>query len=530
MTSTLFTARSPRPLAGATRLAATAMGGTRLAATVLALALAATANAQPKTGGTIAVGLAQDPAIVDPIRTGTFTERQLSTPVYEGLFDIDPKGQAVPLLAESYTVSDDLKTWRMKLRPGVKFHDGTPFDAAAVIANLDRTSNPANRCRCLTTMSLFQGWKALDPMTVEITLKAPNAAMPTILADAPGIMVSPTAFKADPQGIGVKPVGTGPFKFVEWVRNSRFVVERNPDYWQKGKPYLDRVVFRGMQNIETREAAFKSGQTDIIMQPTLHFVSTMKNDRRHDVYSPAGFGTEGVYMNLKKPPLDDMRVRRAVAHAMDRELINRTLGFGVSTLAYSPFGKGMSMIQQPVAEYPKFDLAKAQALVKEYGKPVEFTLSYNNTPSTRHLAQSLQEMWAKAGIKVQLEAFDQNRLVQNMSSKQFEASIYRFTGRADPHVNAFTFFHSQFAAINPSQNYGGYVSKRADELLEQGMATADPAKRAAIYSEFARVLNQEVLPYAYLFNVTDTIVAKKHVKGLTVIPDGLVRFADMYRQ
>ena len=171
-----------------------------------------------------------------------------------------------------------------------------------------------------------------------------------------------------------------------------------------------------------------------------------------------------------------------------------------------------------------------QALVKEYGKPVEFSLSYNNTPSTRHLAQSLQEMWAKAGIKVQLEAFDQNRLVQNMSSKQFEASIYRFTGRADPHINAFTFFHSQFAPINPSQNYGGYISKRVDELLEQGMATGDPAKRAAIYSEFARVLNKEVLPYAYLFNVTDTIVTKKHVKGLTVVPDGLVRFADMYRQ
>ncbi len=505
-------------------------GPTHLAAALLGLALTAGAAAQPKTGGTISVGLAQDPAIVDPIRTGTFTERQLSTPVYESLFDIDPKGQAVPFLVESYTASDDLKTWRLKLRAGIKFHDGTPFDAAAVVANLDRTSNPANRCRCLQLMSVFQGWKALDPLTVEITLKAPNAAMPTILADAPGIMVSPTAFKADPQGIGIKPVGTGPFKFVEWVRNSRFVVDRNPDYWQKGKPYLDRVVFRGMQNTETREAAFKSGQTDIIIQPTMHFISTMKSDRRHDVYSPAGFGTEGVYMNTKKPPLDDIRIRRAVAHAMDRDLLIRTLGFGVSTPAYSPFGKGMAMITQPVADYPKFDVAKAQALVKAYGKPVEFTLSYNNTPATRHLAQSLQEMWGKVGIKVELEAFDQNRLVQNMSSKQFEASIYRFTGRADPHINAFTFFHSRFAELNPTQNYGSYVNKRVDELLEQGMVTADPAKRAAIYSEFARVLNNEVLPYAYLSNVSDTIVAKKHVKGLTVVPDGLVRFADMYRQ
>jgi ABC-type transport system substrate-binding protein len=497
-----------------------------LLGTAASLAVAA----GPKPGGTLSIGLAQDPAIVDPIRTGTFTERQLSTPVYEPLFDIDPSGKAVPFLAESFTVSDDVKTWRIKLRPGIKFHDGTPLDATAVLANLERTSNPANRCRCLPQMADFKEWKAIDALTVEIVLKTPNAALPTMLADAPGIMVSPTAFKADPQGIGTKPVGTGPFKFVEWVRNSRFVVERNPDYWQTGKPYLDKLVFRGMQNTETREAAFKSSQTDIILQPSMHFISTMKGDKRHQVLSPAGFGTEGVYMNAKKPPLDDIRVRWAVAHAMDRELINRTLGFGVPTLAYSPFGKGMASVKQPVADYPKYDLAKAKALLADYGKPVAFSLSYNNTPETRHLAQSLQEMWAKAGMKVELTPFDQNRLVQNMSSKQFDATIYRYTGRADPDANTYPFFHSKFAEINPSANYGAYANKRLDELLEQGRSTFDASKRSEIYSEFARVLVKEVMPYAYLNNVTDTIVIKPHVKDLTVVPDGLVRFVNMWRQ
>lgn len=500
-----------------------------LAVSVLAFATSAGA-AEPKRGGQLAIGLAQDPAIVDPIRTGTFTERQLSTPLYESLFDIDAKGNAVPFLAEKYTVSDDLKTWRVTLRPGIKFHDGTPLDAAAVVANLERTSNPANRCRCLPSMADFKEWKAVDPLTVEIVLAAPNAGLPTILADAPGIMVSPTAFKADAQGIGTKPVGTGPFKFVEWVRNSRFVVERNPDYWQKGKPYLDKLVFRGMQNSETREAAFKSGQTDIILQPSMHFISTVKNDKRNVVLSPAGFGAEGVYMNAKKPPLDDIRVRWAVAHAMDRDLLNRTLGFGVPTPAYSPFGRGMTTIKQPVDIYPKYDPAKAKALLAAYGKPVAFTLSYNNTPETRHQVQSLQEMWAQVGMKVELIPLDQNRLVQNMSSKQFEASIYRYTGRADPDSNTYPFFHSRTAEINPSSNYGGYASKRVDELLEKGRATADPAQRSAVYSELARVLVQDVMPYAYLNTVTDTIVVKPHVKDLTVVPDGLVRFASMWRQ
>jgi peptide/nickel transport system substrate-binding protein len=499
-------------------------------AVAVALASASGGAAEPKRGGQLAIGLAQDPAIVDPIRTGTFTERQLSTPVYEALFDIDTKGQAVPFLAERYTVSEDLKTWRITLRPGVKFHDGTPLDAAAVVANLERTSNPANRCRCLVQMADFKEWKVIDPLTVEIGLVGPNAGLPTLLADAPGIMVSPAAFKADPQGIGTKPVGTGPFKFIEWVRNSRFVVERNPDYWQKGKPYLDKLVFRGMQNTETREAAFKSGQTDIILQPSMHFISTMKNDKRHVVLSPAGFGSEGVYLNAAKPPLDDIRVRWAVAHAMDRNLLNRTLGFGVPMPAYSPFGRGMAGIKQPVDVYPKYDPAKAKALLAEYGKPVAFSLSYNNTPETRHQVQSLQEMWAQVGMKVELVPLDQNRLVQNMSSKQFEASIYRYTGRADPDANTYGFFHSRSANVNPSSNYGGYASKRVDELLDLGRATADPAKRSAVYSELAQVLIKEVMPYAYLNTVTDTIVTKPHVQGLPVVPDGLVRFADVWRK
>lgn len=498
----------------------------------LALALAALAAqaAEPKRGGTLSIGLAQDPAIVDPIRTGTFIERQLATPVYEALFDIDTSGKAVPHLAESFTVSDDVKTWRVKLRPGIKFHDGTPLDAAAVVANFERTSNPANRCRCLGQMGEFKEWKALDALTVEIVLKAPNAALPTLLADAPGTMVSPAAFKADPQGVGTKPVGTGPFRFVEWVRNSRYVVERNPDYWQTGKPYLDKLVFRGMQSTETREAAFKSGQTDIILQPSFHFISQVRGDRRHVLLSPAGFGTEGVYMNARKPPLDDIRIRQAVAHAIDRDLLIRTLGFGVPTLAYSPFGKGIAGVKQPVAEYPKFDVAKAKALVAAYGKPVAFSLSYNNSPEVRHLAQSLQEMLAKAGMQVELLPFDQNRLVQNMVTKQFDATIFRYTGRADPDANSYAFFHSKFAEVNPSSNYGGYSNKRVDDLLEQGRATADPAKRNQIYSELARALIQEVMPYAYLNTVTDTIVTKPHVKDLPVVPDGLVRFAAMWRQ
>src|SRR5882757_6521611 len=150
------------------------------------------AQGGPQRGGTLSIGLAQDPPVVDPLRTGTFTERQFSRPVYEALFDIDERGHAVPFLAESYEVLAEGQVYRIKLRPGVQFHDGTPFNADAVVANIERLRDPTNNCRCLTQMQDFAEVVAVDEMTVEFRLPSANAAFPTILADVPGTMVSPT--------------------------------------------------------------------------------------------------------------------------------------------------------------------------------------------------------------------------------------------------------------------------------------------------------------------------------------------------
>jgi len=504
-------------------------GRTLSAAGFLIAVLAVAAVAQePKRGGTLTVGLAQDPPIVDPIRTGSFTERQFAIGIYESLFDIDEGGKAVPFLAESFTVTDDVKTYRVKLRANVKFHDGTSLNADAVLANFERTRNPANGCRCLSVLQDIVDVKAIDPLTVEFVLKTPNAAFPTILADAPGIMVSPTAFKADPKTIGTNPVGTGPFKFVEWIRGSRFVMTRNTDYWRPGQPYLDQVVLRCIQNTETLQAAFLSGQTEIIIQPSFQFVAQMKKDKKYIVLQPGGFGYDGVYMNLTEPPFNDQRIRQAVAQSIDRELLRKTLMFGVPQLGYGPFGPGMAVFQD-VPNYPKFDPAKAKALIAAYGKPVSFTLQFNNSPGTQRLAQSLQEMWGQVGMKVDLQPVDQNRIVQNMSSKQFVASLYRFTGRADPHINTYPFFHSKFADVTPSSNYGHYKNPKLDELLEKGVSTVDPAKRKEIYGELSKILAED-LPYAYLFYVADNIVISQRVKGLSEIPDGLVRFGSIWLQ
>ncbi|MDH6260527.1 ABC transporter substrate-binding protein [Bradyrhizobium sp. BR13661] len=482
---------------------------------------------EPISGGTLTVGLAQEPLIVDPIRSGTFTERQYAAPVYEALFDINEEGQTVPFLAESYEASSDAKTYTVKLRRGIKFHDGTPLDSAAVAANFERTRNPANACRCLSSLLELESVDVLDDYTVQFKLSTGNSAFPTVLADAPGMMVSPSAFKANPSEIGLKPVGTGPFKFSEWIRNSRLVFVKNRDYWRLGKPYLDSIVLRGIQNPETMQAAFLSGQSDMVLQASTRFVAQAKREGKYNVLQPGGFGYDGVYMNLTEPPFDDVRVRRAVAHAIDRELLRKTLLNGIPRLAFSPYGPGM-WANQPVPNYPVHDKAKAKELIAAYGKPVAFTLTHNNSPQSQQLAQSLQEMLGDVGAKVDLFPVDQNRIVQNMNSKQFVASLYRFTGRADPHINTYTFYHSRFADVTPSANYWHYKNPKVDELLERGMTSLDQAERKKIYGDIAALLAQD-LPVAYLFYPADSIVTSRKIHGVREIPDGLVRFGEIWK-
>jgi peptide/nickel transport system substrate-binding protein len=500
----------------------------RLALTVTALLWVGPVSAQeaPQRGGTISIGLAQDPPIIDPLRTGTFTERQFARPVYEALFEIDEHGRAVPFLAESYEVRSEGKIYRVKLRRGIQFHDGTPLNADAVVANIERLRSPENNCRCLTQMQDIAEVVAVDEMTVEFRLQFANAAFPTVLADVPGTMVSPTAFRANPSEIGLKPVGTGPFKFKEWIRNSRLIYVRNSNYWKPGRPYLDQVIFRGFQNPETSQTAFLSGQTDIILQSTNRFVFQSEKDSRFSVYKPPGFGYDGVYLNLTQPPFDDVKIRKAIVQATDRELLRQTLEFGVPTLAYSPFGPGM-WAHQDVPNYPKYDPAQAKTLVESYGRPVKFALQYNNSPGAQKIAQSLREMWAAVGIQADLQPLDQNRLVQNMSSKQFVASLYRFTGRADPSTNTYQFFHSKFADVTPSSNYTHYKNARVDALLEEGMATSELEERKAIYAKISAILAED-LPYAFLFHPADGVVVNKKIQGFVAMPDGLVRPSDIW--
>lgn len=492
-----------------------------------ALATATGASAQdPKRGGTVVEGLEADFPSLDVLRISALAEREVALSVYDPLFDVNEKGEVVPYLAESFSVSGDGKIYTIKLRPNVKFHDDTALDADAVVFNIERDRDPKNACRCLGQIGLIDHVRAVDALTVEFVLRQPSATLPALLTDTPGMIASPTAIKKDPAAYGNHPVGTGPFAFKEWVKGDHITFARNPDYWNKPLPYVDQVTYRPIPNEESRQATLVAGGISINENPGPKSIVEAGKNANLRVIKTAGLGTVFVMMNTKMGPTADVRVRRAIAYATDRNLIDKAIYYNLYEVVEAPFARGSSAFQEHVSGFPSFDLAKAKELVKEIGKPIEVTLSLQNTPDTVRLGEILQAMWAKAGIKTTIKQFEQHRLIENALTKAFEAQAFRWAGRPDPDLNVYKFFYSKYANER-SSNYTQYANPEMDALLDQGSAMLDPTKRKAIYVKVSELLARD-MPYNFLFAASFFNITSSRVQGVEAVPDGLVRLRTVW--
>ncbi len=480
----------------------------------------------PKRGGAIVEGLEADFPSLDVVRISALAEREVSLSVYDPLFDVNAKGEVVPYLAESFSVSSDAKVYTIKLRPNVKFHDDTALDADAVVFNLDRDRDPNSACRCLGQIDLIDHVRAIDPLTVEIVLKRPSATLPALLTDTPGMMASPTAIKKDPSGFGNHPVGTGPFVFKEWVKGDHITFTRNPDYWNKPLPYVDQVTYRPIPNEESRQATLVAGGININENPGPKSIVEAQKNASLRAIKTEGLGTVFIMMNTKTGPTADVRVRRAIAFATDRKLIDKAIYYNLYDLVESPFARGSSAYQEHVSGFPAFDLGKAKELVKEIGKPVEVTLSLQNTPDTVRLGEILQAMWAKAGIQTTIQQFEQHRLIENALTKAFQAQVFRWAGRPDPDLNVYKFFYSKYANER-SSNYTQYSNPEMDSLLDQGSETLDAAKRKEIYVKVSELLAKD-MPYNFLFAASFFSITSSRVHGVEMVPDGLDRLRTVW--
>lgn len=475
---------------------------------------------QPKRGGTLTLALEADFPSLDPLRLTALVERQVGLAVMDPLFDIDEKGSIKPVLATGYEAVDGGKAYRITLREGVKFHDGTAFDAEAVVFNIERVRDPKNACRCLANLDSIAGVKAIDARTVEFTLNRPDAVLPAILSDAAGLMVSPTALRADEKAIAKRPIGTGPFIVKEWQQGHKIILERNPSYWAKDQPYLDRVVMLPLANEETRQSGLLSGTIDVIQSPSPRFVREARTNKKLKVMTGAGLGTTFLKMNTRTAPFDDVRVRRAMAYATDRALFTKAIYDDQYPVADSLIGPGM-WAHAAVKNFPKYDPAQAKKLLADYGKPVSFVLGISTSPHNALAAQALQEMWKEVGITVQIKQIEQARFIRDALTHNFQMSLFRWAGRPDPDLNLYRAFHSKFAD-ETSSNYTQFTNQKMDELLERGRTTLDQAERQKIYDAASALLAEEV-PYLFLFYATFHSVMTSKVHPGPNIADGVLR-------
>jgi peptide/nickel transport system substrate-binding protein len=512
------------------------MIGKRIALVAGALALALTAacggpdaatggqdEGTPTPGGRLSIAISNDPSPVDPLSLVTPTDREVALAVYEPLVELGKDGQLVPGLALSWD-APDAQNWTVKLRPNVKFSDGTPFNADAVIANYTRARTSKTCAACAASLGVVNDITKTDDLTVVFALKSPNAAFPAFLNDTYSNMVSPAALAQYGDDIAKHPVGTGPFLMTS--RDAQgFVFDKNPNYWDAGKPYLDGVDMKIIPDPQGGLAALRAGDVDIIHNTTDVINSQVAGNPADQVIQVPGLATTHIFFNNSKAPFDNIKARQAIAYATDRDaLLKLTHPGGTPERVDGPWPSGMPVTgAAESAKFPAFDLEKAKGLVSEIGG-LSFTLETYNVGQYPAQAQALQSMWGQAGIKVELQVADATTVVADATAQRPQALLTQWSGRPDPDLNAYRYFHSGVrspVALN---------DPKMDELLDRGRTTMDPVARKQVYQDFVDYL-AETLPAVYFDGLKKSIaINTESVGGATPPPDGNIRLDTLWNK
>ena len=476
---------------------------------------------------TLRVGLAEDPDVLDPSLARSFVGRVVFTALCDKLFDIDEKLAIQPQLATAYEWSADSKTLTLKLRAGVTFHDGEKFDAAAVKFNIERhkTLPGSNRRGELAPVASVD---VVDASTVKLNLSAPFSPLLAQLADRAGMMVSPKAAQAAGDKFGVKPVCSGPFKFVERVAQDRIVLERNPTYWNKDAIHFDKIVYTPIPDATVRLANLKSGQLDFIERVASSVLGKLQADKKLKTSRITEIGYQGITINIGKSdkakanPLGrDARVREAFELSLDRQGLAQVVMDNEATVGNQWVAPTNAYYAKNVP-VPKRDIARAKALLKEAGVPnPSFTLVAPTTSDAQRLALVVQAMTREAGFDVKIQAAEFATSLNMADKGDYEAYILAWSGRADPDGNLFSFH-----GCKQPLNYTGYCDPETDKLLNQSRELRDPAERKKVFEQIATRVNKE-RPVIYLYHRNWLWAYNAKLSGVRNVPDGLLRVADL---
>ena len=492
----------------------------RLAAAAAALWLSLATAVCAQT--TLRIGLAEDPDVLDPSIARTYVGRIVFASFCDKLFDIDEKLNIVPQLALSHETSADGREVTIKLRGGVKFHDGEPFDAEAAKFSLDRHLTLPTSFR-KPELAALDHVDVVDPLTIRLVLKAPFSPLIAQLTDRAGMMVSPKAAKEAGEKFGLHPVCAGPYKFVERVQQDRIVLERFADYWNKDNIFIDRVVFLPIVDSTVRLANLKSGGLDLIERVLATDIRDVRADPRLKLSSALELGYMGLTINVgndrnKGGLSQSEKVRQALDLSIDRDAVNQVVFNG----EFTPGNQWVSPehpYYQKAYPVPKREVDRARALLKEAGLPLPISvdLMVPKGPENEAVAQVLQSMAVETGFDLKIRLIEFATSFKQAQAGEFQAFLIGWSGRIDPDGNSYIFLHTK-----APQNDGVYSNPQVDKGFEDARLIADPAQRKAIYEKVTgQVLKDE--PIIYLYHRKLLIAHTTRLEGYRPMPDGLVR-------
>ncbi|MDI7247668.1 MAG: ABC transporter substrate-binding protein [Bacillota bacterium] len=499
----------------------------------------------PRYGGTFVFGRGADSVSLDPINVTDGESLIVTRQIFDGLLQYNEKNTSVePALAVSWTVSKDEKVWTFKLRQGVKFHDGTPFNAEAVKFNFERWKDPKNPYHqgafeyysymfVQGETDLIKSVDVVDDYTIRFVLERPLAPFLANLAMTPFAIASPAAIKKYGADVGNHPVGTGPFKFVRWDHGDKIIIERNDAYWG-GKPYLDKVIFRSIPDNSARFMELESGSIDIMDGMSPDDVKLAGRNKALQVILRPSFNVGYMSMHMDKKPFDNIKVRKAIAHAINKPAIIKAFFAGLAEVAKNPMPPSLWGYNDKVKDY-EYDPAKAKSLLAEAGYPNGFETTLWAMPVPRpympqpqKIAEAIQADLAAVGIKVKIVSYDWATYLDKIAYGEHDMCLIGWIGdNGDPDNFIYVLFAGSNAVPGRASNYSFYKNDKVDEMLVKAQTVSDQATRTKLYEDVQQLIHDDC-PWVPLVHSTPPLSAKKEVMGYIPHPTGSESFRKVW--
>jgi len=481
-----------------------------------------TTSTSPKEGGTLVIARVNDANNLDPHFFSLLAAQAVvHHKVYEGLVKLGENGDFEPMLATEWKQLNDV-TWEFKLREGVTFHDGTPFTAEAVQKTIARVLDKKIASPRANLFAMIKEVKAVNDHQVQFILHAPFAPLLSVLASGEGAILSPKAIEQYGLELSKHPTGTGPFTFQSWTPGQEIVLVKNDNYWAD-KPKIDKVVFKTVPEDATRIAMVETGEAHVAEQLPVTELERVQASSTMDLGRFEAFYVDFIGFNTKKKPFDDVRVRQAIAYAMDTESIIKGVYNNVGTTANSTLGPKVFGYSPNVKGY-QYDLNKAKKLLAEAGYPNGFkaTISTNDNKARINVAEVLQSQLKGIGIDLEVNVMEYGAYVDAAAKGETEMFILGWgnaTGDAD--YNQYNLYHSSSAGA--PGNYSFYNNPEVDKLIDAGRKEQDPVKRKEYYEKAQEMEMRDavLIPYRSAENIA---AISKNVKGVFINPSGLIQF------